>query len=337
MHKSSINRENRVARSGPACGFTLIELLVVVAIIALLIGILLPALGEARRVAQRVACMAHLKGAGQGLGNYTSENRGHLPGPNTSGLKIGQAGESYTFGERAREPVQNHDWVSPTLGSDLGLPADRAERMIAIFNTKLKCPSNNETFDREFSTSVVNDLPNVDDVSEIAYSSYSAVWYFLLHPRGEAPDGGVYAPDGEIELPANYSPRMTAVGSPSRKVYVTEGAQDVDRNNANAPLSFNGQKEAFWRGNNYTSNGPAVAKYNGSPHFRASDGSLSDMAERFAYRHDGMMNLTFFDGHVETMDDEASRHVQMHAPRGSRIENASGTVDPDDENGDVID
>ena len=208
--------------------------------------------------------------------------------------------------------------------------------MIAIFNTELKCPSNKQTFDREFNTSVVDDLPNVDDVSEITYSSYSAVWYFLFHPRGEEPTGGIYAPDDEIELPSNYSPRMTAVGSPSRKAYVTEGAQDVDRNNASAPLSFNGQKDAILRGNNYTSNGPAVAKYNGSPHFQASDGTLSDMAERFAYRHDGKMNLVFFDGHVETMGNEASRRVHMHAPSGSRIVDASGTADPDDQNGDTI-
>ena len=60
-------------------GFTLVELLVVVSIIALLIGILLPALGEARRSARMVQDIANLNEHGKGTSAYVAEQKGRMP------------------------------------------------------------------------------------------------------------------------------------------------------------------------------------------------------------------------------------------------------------------
>lgn len=60
-------------------GFTLIELLVVISIIALLIGILLPALGSARYTARVLACSTQMQQIGRAIAAYNSDNDDYYP------------------------------------------------------------------------------------------------------------------------------------------------------------------------------------------------------------------------------------------------------------------
>ena len=62
--------------------FTLIELLVVIGIIAVLVGILLPALRSAREQSISLQCLSNLRACGQLIYVYANQNRGMLPPTN---------------------------------------------------------------------------------------------------------------------------------------------------------------------------------------------------------------------------------------------------------------
>ncbi len=83
-------------------GFTLIELLVVISIIALLVGILLPALGAARKTAISAKCLSNHKQLALGIISYQNDYKDHFPNKtirvySPTGVPLGIAYASWTW------------------------------------------------------------------------------------------------------------------------------------------------------------------------------------------------------------------------------------------------
>jgi prepilin-type N-terminal cleavage/methylation domain-containing protein/prepilin-type processing-associated H-X9-DG protein len=305
-----------------ARAFTLIELLVVIAVIALLIGILLPALSGARKTARGVVCQAHMRGLGMSMIAYTVDSKDFLPGPNTSGSDL-QNGRPYTAGSAT--PSQDWDYISPLLGDSMRFPEDQLQKFEQTCMTTLRCPENRVRYTRRFSGPA---LP-IEARGEQPFTlSYMTPAFFMMYPTGITTVAGrsvesVTASE-PVRLPRGYRPRIDLVGTlPSMKAMAFEGARywDTSLNGGRGGFDYSTVTNAAGLvgspQGNFASRGPAFI---GSGEGYIRSGGPTEMFKMISLRHTLKMNVAMFDGHVEQLDDLESANPEHFTPSGSLVQ-----------------
>lgn len=173
MFPSSSRRERRV-------GFTLVELLVVIGIIAVLIGILLPALQRAREAGNTIKCAANLRSIAQGLQIYLAENKQTYP---PAYLYVGHRIEGNT---QLPDPPQDGyiHWSSYLYKKGGSSKTTDIYRLGTSGWEAFTCPSMNNgglpptnTFDANHDSGNTNQYANVIDeqAPRIAYTVNEAI------------------------------------------------------------------------------------------------------------------------------------------------------------------
>jgi len=123
-------------RRRPPQGFTLVELLVVIAIIAVLIGLLLPAVQKVREAASRISCANNLKQLSLALHGYASANDAFPPGYKALGYAAGWGWGAYILPHLEQKTIYDGLGVPTQLigqGLNPAPPTPLSQTRLSVF------------------------------------------------------------------------------------------------------------------------------------------------------------------------------------------------------------
>jgi prepilin-type N-terminal cleavage/methylation domain-containing protein len=155
-------------------GFTLVELLVVIAIIALLIGLLLPALAKARQNAQSLKDKTQITQIHKSALTFAEENRGFLPTPgliNRVGNNLGQGQEDVAHNHTAA--LYSAMVAQNSFNSDLLIGTTEVNSNIRLkddYNYNAYNPSGDSYWDSTFRADPATTYSTTTGGSNVSYS-----------------------------------------------------------------------------------------------------------------------------------------------------------------------
>jgi prepilin-type N-terminal cleavage/methylation domain-containing protein/prepilin-type processing-associated H-X9-DG protein len=323
----------RPTSSSRRSAFTLVELLVVIGIIALLIGILLPALNKARESARQVKCLSNMRQLSTAIINFASDNKGYMPGPGGGSImKMDPYTFAFTNTSVPAEIKNSADWIAwhrmidPATGTPWNSGADQnmtscavarylgaknidhnpgntpagyaaANTVGAVLEDVYRCPSDNVLARPKYSDNPPN---GGKGVTRYSY----AMNQFVANPIkgiGVGTDGKSYPPGARSGF--NFTGKISSIKRPSEIVLlICEDEQTLDDGLFNANPSQ-------WA----TQQCEMVASRHQLKWAKANNNTFAN-----AGNQDARGNVTFCDGHGEFF-------TRKDALRGKY----SGRPDPD--------
>ncbi len=312
-----------------AAAFTVIELLALLAILALLAGVLLPSLSSARSAARVALCAQQQRRLHAAAIIAAQSDDERIPGVNTTNARFLKMPHTFELlaDTTSHTPTSVFDWISPSLGPTASFSTNRARRTQQIFND-LACPSatrHNDTLfgyapdAADFQAILAN-----DGFLQVSYLSPAA---FHLAGRSFIPLAKfrTFAWRGPAVPPDDYFPRLDRIGPPASKVFLSDATRylasrsRLDFDISPAPKYFGSflSSSPIYRASrefgsaanlpefpdeNYLGQGPSVYPHN----------------RDLTYRHKARLVVTWFDGHVTTMNENESKTDASHwFPTGS--------------------
>jgi len=267
----------KIAAVRRRCGFTLVELLVVVSIIALLISILLPALGRAKEYAKEILCATRQRNLAIGWNYYAMDNNDViLPGRfgKDNGSNLYWVGNGWKYRPR---------WVA-TMGALVGaIPFDHP------------ATSKANGGDRQDYTNDVYKCPAAPERVDERNYAYGYNYQFLGNARN-SPSG-----EGYRNFPVQVSSIMAGTTVMAADSMGTAAAYPASQR---TPYSNDGKETTSLSNHGWSLDPPRLTA-------RSDRGTGDFGSPRTAVdpRHRGRVVVSFCDGHVKSMTPQELGYV----------------------------